>query len=106
VHLLTDNQQALIADSIKLESGHQVVLLDVAGKHGVAVSDVNRNIYRIGSADQIIWQVSSEGTIYDQDSFVALRKLSDGSIHVRRFFGSEFLLDPSNGKITQTGWSK
>jgi hypothetical protein len=106
VRSLTDNQQTLIADSIELESGHRVVLLDIAGKHGFAATDVNRNVYCIGPGGQIIWQVAPDGIIYDQDSFVSLRRLPGGFIHAHRFFGNEFSLDPSNGKLTQTGWSK
>ena len=102
----TSTEQALITDSIELESGQRVVLLDVAGRRDMATDDVNRNIYCIAPSGQIIWQAGADGTIQGHDSFVSLRQHGDGSITARRFFGNEFLLDPASGELTHTEWSK
>ena len=103
---LTSTEQALITDSIELESGQRVVLLNVAGRHDVAPGDINRNIFCIGPRGKIIWQAAGDGIIQGNDSFVSLRQHGDGSIAARRFFGNEFSLDPASGKLTHTGWGK
>ena len=100
------NSQGKFTVKIKIASGHEIVLIDVAGNKDIPVDDHNSNIYCIDQNGNVLWQVQAEGTIYDRDSFVSIEIAANGTIYARRFFGNEFEICPKTGIGKHIGWSK
>lgn len=103
---LSKDQLATISDVVALSNGHKVVLIEVAGRKDLPPSEHNRNIYCIDGSGNVIWQIRADGEIYERDSFVSLSGSEGGSLRADRFFGSEFILDPTSGVATRVGWHK
>lgn len=89
-----------------MTSGHDIVLIDLAGDKSHPVDEHNSNIYCVDQNGKILWRVRAEGTIQERDSFVSIEINAAGKIHAERFFGNEFEICPDTGIGKLIGWSK
>jgi hypothetical protein len=93
-------------DTIEIDNGQHLALIDVAGNKSIPIDEANSNIVCVDKNSNIIWRISVPKGTYERDSFVALNKESDGKITARRFFGNTYTINLSTGEASQLGWQK
>ncbi len=93
-------------DSIELDNGNQLALIDVAGDKTIPMEEANSNIVCLDRNMNLIWRVSAPPTAFKRDSFVELNKESNSTITARRFFGNTYTINLATGEATQSGWEK
>ena len=91
--------------SIDLGNTLKVILIDTAEIKELDRKEHNSNIFCIDNESNIIWQIDSKSGLIEKDSFVYIKKVNDGII-AHRFFGTEYLINPSTGVTQKVGWHK
>ncbi len=102
---LTTNLLKYLDMTVNLDNKKKIVLIETAAINGLDNRTHNANIYCTDESNNIIWQVDSDKGIMENDSFVYIEKVENG-IAARRFFGTEYIIDPMTGKSEIVGWSK
>ena len=88
-----------------LSDGTTLLRLEVPVK-GYPNEEVNRNIFLLNPAGQIIWRVAYHECIHGDDPFVGVDVAPGGAITGLTWDGWRFEIDPTNGNLKKCGWTK
>jgi hypothetical protein len=104
---LTEREQSLMWQSLRLPDGRQAVLLNYPAKGEERSADeVNRNLLCVDDDERVHWQVNPPPPFQPSgDPFVHIA--ADGSkLMATRFFGDICEVNTSKGDAVIVGWTK
>jgi len=93
-------------ETIELDNGQYLALIDVAGNKSIPIEKANSNIVCLDNDMNFIWRISAPKGMHERDSFVEKNRESDGTITARCFFGNTYTINSSVGEAAQSGWQK
>lgn len=101
---IDDEIKKMKKKEISLNNYEKLILVEYeAGKDG---DDVKRNIYKIDSDHNIIWQIQpSKPPMFDNETFVYLNE-EGGKVTSQNFSGEEFEIDLQTGEARFIDWHK
>ena len=88
-----------------LPDGTKLVQFEVPAS-GYPNEEVNRNIFLLDSAGEVIWRIAYHECEHGDDPFVGATITPDGVITGLTWDGWRFEIDRSNGKLKKIGWTK
>jgi len=104
---LSVRERKLICENIQTDDSHSIILLDTTEDPRVQSEFGMENIFCIQGDDVIVWQVAPNKKASGlNDTFVYIKRDSNGDLIAGTFFGMEYLVDQKTGEATRIGFHK
>ena len=102
---LRQDQIDRIEVKINTSGKNDVVLITTSGRRDLPPDEHNQNVYCVDSEYNIVWQIHTPASSFENDAFIYLERKGT-QLSAERFSGFEYVIDVKTGNAKQVDWHK